>query len=243
MTIVKCVFPRISKQAATTVISVIDVILMIVTLIVGAVMFDGAIVKGNGMAGPSAETLRYMGGKSEPDIRAGQVWRLVTPIVLHAGIVHLLSNLFFQLRFGYVLEARWGIVKYVGTYVVAGIGASLLSCIQSPNSISVGASGALFGVVGADVTYLAFNWSHHPDAGREACFLTIVIVLNFLFGISSNVDNWAHFGGFIIGLFLGACLPTPQVQRSNEKLIRVGAGIGCLGMFALWFGVLYGRSY
>ncbi len=61
----------------------IQVVMFFITLIVGGAKYDGAFVKGNNMLGPSAITFYYMGGKWEPDVRAGQVWRLITPVFLH----------------------------------------------------------------------------------------------------------------------------------------------------------------
>jgi rhomboid protease GluP len=86
-----------------------------------------------------------MGGKWEPDIRAGAVWRLLTAIFLHAGILHIASNLFFQLRFGYITELRWGRWRWLAVYIISGLMASLFSTKLGPRSVSVGASGALFG--------------------------------------------------------------------------------------------------
>ena len=86
-----------------------------------------------------------MGGKWEPDIRAGAVWRLLTAIFLHAGILHIASNLFFQLRFGYITELRWGRWRWLAVYIISGVMASLFSTKLGPRSVSVGASGALFG--------------------------------------------------------------------------------------------------
>jgi len=230
-------FPWISLYSFTTLISIVDVIMFIVTLIVGGVKYDGAVVKGNPMLGPSSLTLYEMGGKWEPDIKAGHVWRLITPIFLHAGLIHLASNLFFQLRFGYVLELRWSIVRFIVIYFVTGIGASFLSCLGSPGSVSVGASGALFGIIGANLSYLIYNWERIPHNKNEACILTFVVVINFLVGISGNVDNWAHFGGLITGFLIGVSLPKPIYERPHENWYRIGFGIGT-GLLFLLFAVL-----
>lgn len=97
--------PRIALRKLTTVIAIIDLIMFIITLIVGAASYDGAFAKSNSLGGPSAITLRAMGGKYGPDILYNsEVWRLFTAIVLHAGLLHIFGNLFFFLRIGYVLE-------------------------------------------------------------------------------------------------------------------------------------------
>lgn len=71
--------------------------MFIVALIIGATKFDGAFVKGNKMGGPSTLTFDYLGGKNKAAIKSGEVYRLITPIFLHAGLLHIASNLFFQL--------------------------------------------------------------------------------------------------------------------------------------------------
>jgi len=232
-------FPWISIYSFTAFISIVDCIMFLVTLIVGGVKYDGAVVKGNSMLGPSSITLYYMGGKWEPDIKAGEIWRLITPIFLHAGFIHLFSNLFFQLRFGFVNELRWGIFRFIGIYFVTGIGASFLSCLGSPGSVSVGASGALFGVVGANISYLIYNWPKIPHNKNEACILGFVVIVNFVIGISGNVDNWAHFGGLITGWLIGVSLPNPVHERPHEMYYRIGFGVLLLGLFLIFAVVLW----
>jgi len=227
-------FPWISLYTFTAFISILEVTMFVVTLVVGGVKFDGAIVKGNNMLGPSAQTLKYMGGKYGPDIQHGEVWRLVTPIILHAGLLHLVSNMFFQLRFGFVLEVRWTTARFAKIYFLTGIGASFLSCIMAPRTVSVGASGALFGIIGADITYLIYNWDRIPQNKTEACMISFVVILNLLLGIGDSVDNWAHFGGLITGLLIGGCLPTPVQRRQEEKLIRWSFAAGTVALFLLF---------
>jgi membrane associated rhomboid family serine protease len=62
-----------------------------------------------------------MGAKYTPAIKRGEVWRLVVPIMLHGGLIHLISNLFFQCRFGFVLEMRWGVKLFIAIYFIAGV--------------------------------------------------------------------------------------------------------------------------
>jgi len=183
-----------------------------------------------------------MGGKFEPVIRNnGQVWRLLTSIILHAGILHILSNVFIQLRFGYTLELRWGWPKFVMIYILTGISASLWSSVLSYESVSVGASGALFGLVGADLAYVIYNWKEIPHVQQEACFIAMITVLTFLFGIDSQVDNFAHLGGLISGLCMGMWLPITLVKRPGniENYWRYGGMILFWGFFLLFCLLLW----
>jgi len=231
------IFPGIKWRSVVTVVSIIQVVLFIIELIVGGAKYDGAFVKGNDMGGPSAQTLCNMGGKWEPDIRAGAVWRLLTAIVLHAGILHLASNMFFQLRFGFITELRWGRWRWLGLYVLAGVMASLWSTKLGPHSVSVGASGALFGIIGADLTYLAYNWSTIPHNRQEGFFLVFMIVINLLLGMGTGIDNYAHLGGLVGGLFLGIAIPPHVEKRPLEWVFRGAAGF-LFAMLALLFILL-----
>ena len=228
-----------SLYTLTSFVAIVNVTMFIIELIVGGAKFDGAFVKGNDMGGPSAVTLCNMGGKWEPSIRAGHVWRLFTATLLHAGILHILGNMFFLLRFGYITELRWGRPRWAAIYFWAGIMASIWSTVLGPKNVGVGASGALFGLVGADMAYLAYNWNEIPDNRQEAFLLAIVTVMNFLFGISSNIDNWAHLGGLIGGLCLGLAIPPHLVQRTQETIIRWASGLLFAGLFLLFLLLTY----
>eukprot|EP00462_Mataza_sp_D1_P000417 CAMPEP_0175096848 /NCGR_PEP_ID=MMETSP0086_2-20121207/4957_1 /TAXON_ID=136419 /ORGANISM="Unknown Unknown, Strain D1" /LENGTH=250 /DNA_ID=CAMNT_0016370289 /DNA_START=22 /DNA_END=771 /DNA_ORIENTATION=- len=182
------IMPRFKYRTFTFFIAMVDIVMMIVTLIVGGVKFGGAFVASNDMAGPSTECLQYMGGKSTELIRKGEVWRLVTPIFLHAGILHLAMNLLFTLHFGFTMEVRWGMKRYIAVYFIGGIGASLLSSCAS-SAISVGASGALFAILGAGISYLVLNWHDIPGNAQEMCILCFVVIINFLMGSISTNSN------------------------------------------------------
>lgn len=219
--------PRFAYKSFTFAITIIDILCFIVTLIVGAVEFGAAFVSENKMAGPSTQTLQFMGGKDTCKIIAGEVWRLVTPIFLHAGIIHICSNLFFTLHFGFTLETRWTTPRFIAIYFIAGIGASLLSAAASRNSISVGASGALFGLLGANMAYLVQNWSEIPGNTMEMCTLVFVVVLNLVMGLSSDqgIDNWAHGGGFLTGAFVAPLLCPLLVYNGKTMIWRVAGGV------------------
>jgi len=226
--------PRFKVRTFTFFISIIQVIMFIITLIVGAVKFDGAFVSGNSMLGPGTRTFIQMGGKWLPDIKKGYIWLLFSPALLHGGVIHLFSNLFFQLRFGFTLEKRWGMFRFVLVYFLTAMGASLFSCVMSPDTVSVGASGALFGILGADVSFLAINWDEIPDARSEACMLVFIIIINMVIGFSSHgIDNWAHFGGWLTGLFLAVVILQHVTSRESEKNLRVGGGVLFFGWILL----------
>ena len=203
------VCPGWKLTSITLVLSVLEVMLMVITLIVGAVLFDGAVVVSNTLVGPSGETLLFMGGKYVPNIRNGEYWRLVTPIFLHAGLLHLFSNLFFQLRLGFLYEKYWGSFRFFGIYLFGGIMGVLWSCGINPLIISVGASGALFGLLGGELAWILINWFVMVPVARNQALtvLVITILTNLILGfISPLVDYAAHLGGFFGGLFFGGSI-------------------------------------
>lgn len=120
-------------------------------------------------------------------------------------------------------------------FLLTGISASLWSTVIDWNSVSVGASGAIMGLFGADITYLLYNWHEIPDIKMEAMFLGVVILITFLLGLgSTGIDNAAHIGGLIAGLPLGICLVPHVEKRDHEKLFRIAGGVVFGGLFLLF---------
>lgn len=215
------IFPYPGLLNFITIVSILEVILFIVTLVVGQEYYDGAFVKGNRMAGPSATTLKAMGGKWEPDIYMGHIYLLISPIFLHAGIIHIVGNLLFQLRFGWVAEKRWGWWRVAVIYILSGMGGCLLSAYASPTVVGVGASGALFGLFGASIVFLILNWDVIPSHISEAIYIGILLLLEVAMGFGgSGVDHFAHLGGFVTGVAMGFFVPTIYYQRENQSMIK-----------------------
>lgn len=143
-----------------------------------------------------------LGAKHNPSIRAGEVWRLVSCCFLHIGWVHLLVNMMALLDLGLVLEEVVGKRLFLATYAVSGVCASALSFARSDN-LSAGASGAIFGVVGALLAlgYLAPQRIPEPLRARAGRGAVPVVLYNALIAaaFSKYLDNWAHAGGFVAG--------------------------------------------
>jgi len=237
-------FPRATWYSATAVIGVIEVVAFLATLFVGEFKFDGAFVLGNAMFGPSGQTLRFMGARFGPDISMHyQVWRLLTCIFLHSGVMHIVSNMIFQMRFGFVLEIRWTLQNYLAIYLLTGIGSGLFSEVINPFDISVGASGALFGLMGADMAYLYFNWDNVPHKKMEFNIITLVVAVNILIGfMGSHIDNWAHIGGFINGFLVGGSLVPFLIEDPMESVKRRVCYFGWFFMWAMMLFIIFTRD-
>ncbi|CAI9759167.1 unnamed protein product [Fraxinus pennsylvanica] len=161
----------------------------------------------NPLLGPSAATLLEMGAlRTREVVEKHQVWRLASCMWLHAGVFHIVANMVSLLFVGLRLEEEFGFVRIGLLYVIAGIGGSLSSCLFVRTTISVGASGALFGLLGAMLSELFVNWTIYENKFEAVLTLVVIIVINLAVGILPHVDNFAHLGGFITGFLLGFVL-------------------------------------
>lgn len=143
-------------------------------------------------------TLIDMGAKVNFLINEGQIWRLITCAFLHGGLIHMIFNMYALKILGPELEYVYGRIKYILIYIFSAIVASIFSYIWGPDSVSVGASGAILGMFGA---MLIFGIRHRKQIGKAYMMNIVqVIFINVVIGLSSNnIDNAAHFGGLIIG--------------------------------------------
>ena len=155
----------------------------------------------------AGEALTQAGANYGPAVAAGQYWRLVTSMFLHGGIAHLLLNGFALYQLGALFETWLGSTRLLITYFVTGIAGSLASILWT-NAPSVGASGAIFGLLGALIAFLVRRREHlNPAAKSLLMQLLGWAAINVFFGFSvPGIDNAAHLGGcaagFLLGLFL-----------------------------------------
>src|SRR5688572_20773851 len=189
---------------------------------------------GDLMWGPAPVDMLALGGNFGPLTLDGEPWRLFTSMFLHYGIFHLASNMVLGLWFvGRIVEAMYGRLAYVAVYVVGGLAGSLASAIRS-EGISAGASGAMFGLMGA---FAAFLIAHRdridPDERRRQIqSVATMIILNLVIGFQMKfVDMGAHVGG-LIGGFVAAYALEWKRRGGRSRLIRV-ALVGVIGAAAV----------
>ena len=162
-------------------------------------------------AGGSTNTdvLLDFGASFSPYFRRGEYWRLVMPMFLHVGWLHLLGNSYALFILGPILERVYGYGRYTLLYVASGMGSSALSMSLSRN-VAAGASGAIFGIAGA---MLVAGYLHRdvipPRWGRAfgkgiIPFIVVILVLGFS---ERGIDNWGHVGGLLSGMVLAAFIP------------------------------------
>ncbi|KAL6204566.1 hypothetical protein ACLB2K_021833 [Fragaria x ananassa] len=176
--------------------------------------------KENPLLGPSSSTLDKMGALEVQKMIHGhhQAWRLLSCMWLHAGVFHILANMLSLVFIGIRLEQEFGFVRIGLVYVISGFGGSLLSALFIDGGISVGASGALFGLLGSMLSELISNWTIYANKLAALLTLIFIIIINLAVGILPHVDNFAHIGGFVSGFLLGfVFLIRPQFKWVNQR--------------------------
>lgn len=158
-------------------------------------------------------TLVMLGANYEPFTVGGQWWRLLSSVFLHAGLLHLVFNMIVLANIGIFLEPMLGRGSYALIYLLTGLLASLTSLVFNVGAVSVGASGAIFGLYGfflALLTTKLFRPEFRNAFLRNTLgFIGINIAIGFLIG---PIDNAAHLGGLVSGFVLGY-LWLPQIRR------------------------------
>ena len=156
-----------------------------------------------------------MGALSKPHVEQGELWRLRSGPFLHASHDHLIGNLLMLFVLGMACEHAFGSSQFVFLYVVAALGGSCASLIH--NTVSVGASGAIFGLAGALVgLFRRHQTLLHLRDRRIGFVIGFWVVYQILCGMfSPQIDNLAHVGGFCTGLLFG--ILTPPALLNNRK--------------------------
>lgn len=160
-----------------------------------------------------------LGAKINQAIVAGEFWRLATAMFLHVDLVHLAFNSYALFSFGTQVEQSYGRRRFLVAYALSGLGGSALSFLLSPRP-SVGASGAIFGLIGVLGAYY-FIYRRQLTGGPSRLLNIMVIVFyNVLYGLSTPaIDNWAHIGGLLTGLALGWSLaPLYRLRQPDPWL-------------------------
>jgi rhomboid protease GluP len=139
--------------------------------------------------------------KSNELIRAGQVWRLLTPMLLHGSLPHIAFNMYALLSFGTGLERYFGHRKFLLLYVLGAFAGNVASFLFT-DANSLGASTAIFGLLGAEAIFLIQNRKVFPGQFRGAIgnIIFIAAINLFIIGSLPGIDNWGHIGGLLGGL-------------------------------------------
>ena len=179
--------------------------------------------------------LEGAGGSEDPDvlldfgalygplIANGEYWRIFTAMFLHVGLMHLVVNSFGLLIFGNMVERVYGHLRFGIIYVLAGLAGSVASYLMNSIAIGAGASGAIFGVLGAFAAYLTARRGLLGEMGRQSLVGVLVLAaIQLAHGFATpGIDNWAHMGGLVTGFAVGlAFAPHYKVWTDPVGTVR-----------------------
>lgn len=184
---------KMDMGTITTILIITNVIMYIFTAFLSGNPFDANVY-----------VLIKLGAKENSLISQGEYYRFITAMFLHGGLVHLGFNMYALRALGPTVEKVFGKVRYIAIYFLGGI-ISVISSYIFSQEISIGASGAIFALLGA-ILVLAIKSKDRVGNGMVKNILS-VIAMNIFIGFSlSNIDNYAHLGGLIGGILIAAML-------------------------------------
>lgn len=178
-------------------------------------------MKVNPMIGPSGQTLIKIGARdTNLIVNKGQWYRLFTPLVLHAGLIHYAINMTALYLVGSAVEQAHGFASTAVLFILPAVGGNIVSALCLPQYISVGASGGIFGLIGGCLADISLNWnllflkSTADQASRWRHFMVLFwlffdIFINCIIGFTPYLDNFTHLGG----LFYGLCCGLSTIER------------------------------
>lgn len=191
----------------------------------------------------STRVLVMLGAQVNLLVWEGETWRLLTAMFLHIGVTHLMFNGWALYSLGRDVEMFYGSVRFTILYFVAGLfgGAAyyVLGAATTAVTVSAGASGAVFGVIGAELAFWLRNRELFGAFGRQHLLnLGILVMINLFFGFTvPGINNLAHLGGLISGFLLALALapryqvvlkwsafgPTPQLVNTVSSVVQIAA--------------------
>ncbi len=162
---------------------------------------------------PQGKDLIEWGGNLRSLTTDGQWWRLLTSVFVHGGFMHIGYNLISLFLIGIFLESYVGSKKFMIIYLICGVVASVVSLMWHENTISVGASGAIFGMFGLVLALMIINFIDRA----LLTFVLIFVGINLLIGLSGMIDTAAHLGGLITGFLIGLIyFPIERLVKENN---------------------------
>ena len=188
-----------------------------ILLLLNILVFIIMLFSGLNIISPTSKELLQIGGNRRYEVLNGEYWRLLTSVFIHGGIVHLIMNLFGLGLGAVLLEGVLGRVRLFLSFIICGILASLASIYWHENTVSVGASGAIFGLYGIILAFTIFKIYPNHMRGMTWTLLGLYAGLSLLFGLFGGIDNAAHIGGLISGFIIGGILIIAEKEKLRKK--------------------------
>lgn len=178
-------------------------------------MFGAMYIFGKGSE--DSLTLLAFGANLDVLVESGQIYRLFTCMFLHIGIMHLICNMYSLYVIGKEVENLYGKLKFLIIYILSGVSGSILSLAFNSNTISAGASGAIFGLLGA-LLYFGYYYRTYLGATIKSSVLP-VIILNLIIGfLNPGIDNSAHIGGLVAGILSAMLVGVPDKSGKRDRI-------------------------
>ena len=165
--------------------------------------------------------LEFYGARINSAIRAGDVWRFITPVFLHGSLMHIFFNMYALLSIGNLLERHYGYLRFIALYFLSAFSGNVFSFFfGSENGYSICASTAVFGLIGAELIFFYQNRQLFGSYARQAISNTLfIIAINLFIGLAPSIDNWGHVGGLLGGaMFAWFASPNWQVTGIPPEL-------------------------
>jgi rhomboid protease GluP len=200
---------------------------LVTPVIVGinVLVFILMVISGVDAIDPTGEDLLKWGADYRPMTLNGEWWRLLTACFLHIGVIHLLFNMYALLSIGHLLEKIMGTRDFLIGYLLTGIASSSTSILWHENTVSAGASGAIFGVYGIFIALLTTNLIDPVERSAQLKSILIFIGYNLMYGLQGGVDNAAHIGGLLSGIIFGYGFYylIKKRESSQQAYLMIGA--------------------
>ena len=189
-----------------------------------AVFLGMVLASGSPLQGFSGMKLVQWGANAGAYTLSGEWWRLLTCVFVHGGLLHIAFNMWCLWDLGALSESLYGRWTFGAIYLLCGVGASLASITWNAHSLSVGASGAIFGLAGALIAAFKFGEFTVPREALSGTMRSLIVFVGFnlIFGAASRVtDNAAHVGGLITGLILGTLIAlfAPRQEHASRRFV------------------------
>ena len=196
-------------------------------------VFIVMIASGVGIMSPSTLSLLKWGADFGPLTLTGDWWRAVTCNFIHIGAFHLLMNMYAFMYVGLLLEGLIGSRRMFMSYLLTGLCSAVFSLYMHGETISAGASGAIFGLYGI---FLAFLFFHRIAKEQRKALLTSILIFvgyNLVYGMKAGIDNAAHIGGLLSGFLLGIIyVCSYKFEKADAQ--RTVSILGELGIFCIF---------
>ena len=201
---------KINQKQAEDLFAKKDPIITKILITINIVIFILQLVLG-------CDVVANFGANYAPFVKSGKFYVLFTSMFIHGNLIHLLFNMYALYIIGPQVESFYGKIKYLAIYFGSGILGALLSDIFLQNSISVGASGAIFGLL-SSIVYFGYHYRAYLDTVIRSQIMPLIIFNIFLGIVIPNIDTFCHIGGLIGGVLVSMACGIKYKSSKSERI-------------------------